>query len=175
MRSPRSGRDARECRRRARLVTKVGLGARGVFWDDGRVRDRGPRAAQLASRWHQGTVGRGSSPCHWHHARFDLVSGSRSTCGPTNAAVRRVGTPSGGDVFVEPGPRRSDRHLQTRLRNGSRGDHVGRRQVVLGLLDAGVSPATSCGRGRRLRQPRRGAGWGAGLTVLVAMANLFRT
>ena len=44
---------------------------------------------------------------------------------------------------------------------------------VLGLLDAGVSPAEIVRTGIDFGTTYRGAGWGAGLTVLVAMANLF--
>jgi branched-chain amino acid transport system ATP-binding protein len=44
---------------------------------------------------------------------------------------------------------------------------------VLGLLDAGVSPADIVHTGADFGTTYRGAGWGAGLTVLVAMANLF--
>ena len=44
---------------------------------------------------------------------------------------------------------------------------------MLGLLDAGVSPAEIVRTGVDFGTTYRGAGWGAGLTVLVAMANLF--
>ena len=43
---------------------------------------------------------------------------------------------------------------------------------VLGLLEAGVSPAEIVRTGVEFGAAYRNTGWGAGLTVLVAMANL---
>src|SRR6202011_38007 len=47
-----------------------------------------------------------------------------------------------------------------------------RAKAVCGLLGAGGPPAEIVGRGVAFGTAHRGPGWGAGLTVLVAMANL---
>ena len=45
-------------------------------------------------------------------------------------------------------------------------------KAVLGLLEAGVPPSEIVRTGIEFGCTYRGAGWGAGLTVLVAMANV---
>ena len=64
--------------------------------------------------------------------------------------------------------------MQARLRNGlEESITLVVAKSVLGLLDAGVRPAEIVRTGLDFGTTYRGAGWGAGLTVLVAMANLF--
>ncbi len=157
-----------------RLLTKVGSVPVVVFWHDGAAYAIEDRCPHLGFPLHQGTVEAGLVTCHWHHARFDLVSGCTLDMWADDArgfaaAIRD------GDVFVEA---RADAdpigHLHARLRNGlEEGITLVIAKSVLGLLDAGVRPADIVRTGVDFGTTYRGAGWGAGSTVLVAMANLF--
>src|SRR5205823_4323693 len=111
--------------------------------------------------------------CHWHHARFDLVSGG--TLDPFADDVRAY------PVLVEEGEvklvveSRPDlaAHHKARLEEGlEQGLTLVIAKAVLGLLEAGEPPSAIVDVGVRFGTTYRGAGWGAGLTVLVAMANL---
>ena len=58
-----------------RLLTKVGTIPVVVFWHDDTAFAIEDRCPHLGFPLHQGTVEAGLVTCHWHHARFDLVSG----------------------------------------------------------------------------------------------------
>ncbi|HYL50402.1 MAG TPA: Rieske (2Fe-2S) protein, partial [Acidimicrobiia bacterium] len=58
-----------------RLLTKVGSLPVVVFWHDDHAYAIEDRCPHLGFPLHQGTVESGLVTCHWHHARFDLVSG----------------------------------------------------------------------------------------------------
>jgi len=163
-----------ELRDTGRLLTKVGSIPVVVFWHDDMPYAIEDRCPHLGFPLHQGTVEAGLVTCHWHHARFDLVSGCTLDMWADDArgfaaAVRD------GEVFVEArGDDDPIGHLQTRLRNGlEEGISLVVAKSVLGLLDAGVRAADIVRTGVDFGTTYRGAGWGAGLTVLIAMANLF--
>lgn len=162
-----------ELRTTGRLLTKVGSLPVVVFWDEGRAYAIEDRCPHMGFPLHQGTVECGLVTCHWHHARFDLASGC--TLDPFADDAR------GFDVVVEddavhvvareagdPVP-----HLRRRLAQGLEdGLSLVIAKSVLGLLDAGVDPSEIVEVGIDFGTRYRDAGWGAGLTVLVAMANL---
>ncbi len=156
-----------------RLVTKVGSLPVVVFWHDGEAFAIEDRCPHLGFPLHQGTVESGLVTCHWHHARFDLVSGCTLDLWADDArgfdAIVRD-----GDVFVR--ARHDDDaigHLQTRLREGlEESITLVIAKSVLGLLDAGVPAGEIVRTGVDFGTAYRDSGWGAGLTVLVAMANL---
>src|SRR3954471_10189755 len=125
-----------------RLLTKVGNLPVVVFWLDGEAYAIEDRCPHLGFPLHQGTVEAGLVTCHWHHARFDLVSGCTLDLWGDDArgfdAIVRD-----DDVFVRA---RTDAdpvaHLQARLREGlEESISLVSAKSVLGLLDAGVSPA----------------------------------
>jgi hypothetical protein len=122
---------------------------------------------------HRGTVEHGLLTCHWHNARFDLATGD--TLDPFADDVRAYPVViEGDDVFLVVEPAR-DRvvHLQHRLAEGlEQGLSLVTAKAVLGLLEAGVSVADIVRSGVEYGTAYRAQGWGAGLTVLVAMANL---
>src|ERR1041384_5936142 len=64
-----------ELEHKGRLLTKVGAIPVVVFWHEGRAWAIEDRCPHLGFPLHQGTVEAGLLTCHWHHARFDLVSG----------------------------------------------------------------------------------------------------
>jgi nitrite reductase/ring-hydroxylating ferredoxin subunit len=157
-----------------RLLTKVGSIPVVVFWHDDQAFAIEDRCPHLGFPLHQGTVESGLVTCHWHHARFDLVSGCTLDLWADDARGFSAEVRD-GDVYVEA---RADNdpvgHLHARLRDGlEEGISLVVAKSVLGLLDAGVSPADIVRTGVDFGTTYRGAGWGAGLTVLVAMANLF--
>jgi nitrite reductase/ring-hydroxylating ferredoxin subunit len=162
-----------DLQREGRLLTKVGSLPVVVFWHDGAVYAIEDRCPHLGFPLHQGTVENGLVTCHWHHARFDLVSGCTLDLWADDARGF-VAEIRDGDVFVRA---RTDAdpvaHLQTRLREGLEDSiTLVMAKSVLGLLDAGVSASEIVRTGVDFGTSYRSTGWGAGLTVLVAMANL---
>jgi hypothetical protein len=140
-----------------------------VFWDDGAAyasRIGAPISGSRSIR----APSRRLVTCHWHHA---LRSGSGCTLdlwADDAPARRRL---RGDDVFVRRALtpiRRSSAGSpaqRTRRRHLARRREVGARTPSTPAFPLGIVPY----RGRVRRPIRRGA-WGAGLTVLVAMANL---
>ncbi len=156
-----------------RLGTKVGALPVVVFWDNGTAFAIEDRCPHLGFPLHQGTVEAGLVTCHWHHARFDLVSGCTLDLWADDARAFDVDILD-DDVFVRTRVRDDPvRHLQGRLRNGLEDDiSLVIAKSVLGLLDAGVAASEIVRTGVEFGTRYRSSGWGAGLTVLVAMANL---
>jgi len=162
-----------ELRAGGQLVTKVGTLPVVVFWDDGAAFAIEDRCPHLGFPLHQGTVEAGLVTCHWHHARFDLVSGCTLDLWADDARGFDVNIRD-DDVFVRARVRDDPvGHLQARLRNGLEDDiSLVVAKSVLGLLDAGVAASEIVRTGIEFGTRYRSSGWGAGLTVLVAMANL---
>src|ERR1044071_6233956 len=105
-----------------RLLTKVGSLPVVVCWQGGTAFAIEDRCPPLGFPLHQGTVEAGLVTCHWHHARFDLVSGCTldlwaDDARGFDAEVR------GDDVFVTARvPADPIGHLQSRLRKGLEDD-----------------------------------------------------
>src|SRR3954470_22136980 len=164
-----------ELRKAGRLVTKAGSQPVCVLWDGDShtayaVDDRCPH---MGFPLHRGTVEQGLLTCHWHHARFDLVSGC--TLDPFADDVRAYPVDiEDGRVMVRVATAVEDvEHLWRRLDEGlEQGLTLVTAKAVLGLLEAGITPAEVVAAGVRFGTRYRQQGWGAGLTVLVAMANL---
>jgi nitrite reductase/ring-hydroxylating ferredoxin subunit len=160
-------------RERGHLTTKVGAHPVVVFWHEERAWAIEDRCPHMGFPLHRGTVEAGMVTCHWHHARFDLESGC--TLDPFADDARAYDTDvDGDDVFVrarpegDPVPR-----LERRLRDGLEdGLTLVIAKSVFGLLEAGVTPGEIVGIGTEFGTTYRSGGWGAGLTVLTAMANL---
>jgi len=162
-----------ELTKAGRLLTKVGTVPVVVFWHDGRAWAIDDRCPHMGFPLHRGTVGDGLVTCHWHHARFDLASGCTLDLFADDARAFDV-TIDGDDVIVAA---RSDGdrtgHLRARLQDGLEdGLTLVTAKSVLGLLALGVAPTEIVRAGIEFGTTYRDAGWGAGLTVLVAMANL---
>ena len=162
-----------ELRDAGRLRTKLGPVPVVVFWHDGRAWAIDDRCPHMGFPLHRGTVEDGLVTCHWHHARFDLASGCTLDLFADDARAFDV-TIEDGDVMVASRPDGDQvAHLRARLQAGLEdGLTLVIAKSVLGLLAAGVSPAEIVGAGIDFGTTYREAGWGAGLTVLVAMANL---
>jgi nitrite reductase/ring-hydroxylating ferredoxin subunit len=159
--------------RDGQLVTKVEAWPVLVVWHEERAYAIEDRCPHMGFPLHRGTCEAGLLTCHWHHARFDLASGS--TLDPWADDARAFDVDVDGDdvwVSVRAGGDGVAR-LQRRLREGLEdGLSLVVAKAVIGLLDAGVAPAALVQTGLEFGARNRAAGWGAGLTVLVAMANV---
>ncbi len=162
-----------DLRSTGRLLTKVGSLPVVVFWADDRAWAIEDRCPHMGFPLHQGTVESGLVTCHWHHARFDLVTGCTLDPFADDARGFQV-TVNGDGVFVEERRggdpvtqlfQRLDDGLETNL-------SLVLAKSVLGLLEAGVTPEEIVRRGVAFGTRYRDTGWGAGLTVLIAMANV---
>jgi nitrite reductase/ring-hydroxylating ferredoxin subunit len=155
------------------LLTKVGSLPVVVFWDDGGAYAIEDRCPHMGFPLHQGTVECGLVTCHWHHARFDLASGC--TLDPFADDARGFDVRIEGDRVLVDARDAGDPvpHLRRRLEQGLEdGLTLVIAKSVLGLLEAGAAPGDIVRVGLDFGTRYRAGGWGAGLTVLVAMANL---
>ena len=156
-----------------RLVGKAGTHGVCVFWHDGRAYALDDRCPHMGFPLHRGSVEAGLVTCHWHHARFDLASGGTLDPFADDARAFPVEV-EGDDVYlVVTAPDNRVDHLRRRLAEGLEGGlTLVTAKAVLGLLEADVSPAEIVRVGVEFGTANRAQGWGSGLTVLVAMANL---
>ena len=155
------------------LLAKAGAHGVCVFWHEGCAYAVDDRCPHMGFPLHRGTVEHGLLTCHWHNARFDLATGD--TLDPFADDVRAYPVViEDDDVFLVVAPE-PDRvvHLQHRLAEGlEQGLTLVTAKAVLGLLEAGVPVADIVRSGVDYGTTYRAQGWGSGLTVLVAMANL---
>ncbi|HKY76298.1 MAG TPA: Rieske 2Fe-2S domain-containing protein [Acidimicrobiia bacterium] len=162
-----------DLQQRGCLTGKAGAQPVCVFWSDGAPFALDDRCPHMGFPLHRGTVESGLVTCHWHNARFDLRSGG--TLDPWADDVRAYPVEiEDGQVVVVVSPE-SDRraHLQQRLEEGlEQGISLVTAKAVLGLLDAGVPVTDIVRTGVEFGTRYRAGGWGAGLTVLTAMANV---
>ena len=162
-----------DLQREGRLLCKVGSLPVVVFWHEGKALAIEDRCPHLGFPLHQGTVEAGLLTCHWHHARFDLVSGC--TLDPWADDAQGFDVEIAGDAVIVHARDAGDRveRLQQRLRDGlEQGLTLVIAKAVQGLLEASVPPADIVRTGIEFGCTYRADGWGAGLTTLVAMANV---
>jgi nitrite reductase/ring-hydroxylating ferredoxin subunit len=162
-----------ELQRAGQLTGKVGSRPVCVFWDEGCAYAVEDRCPHMGFPLHRGTVQSGLLTCHWHHARFDLVSGGTLDPFADDVTAYRVDLSDGNVcVVVEPAGNETER-LRRRLEEGlEQGISLVIAKAVIGLLGAGVEPREIVEVGVRFGVRYRGPGWGTGLTVLVAMSNI---
>ena len=155
------------------ITGKVGNVPLVIFRHDSRAYAIDDRCPHLGFPLHRGTVENGMVTCHWHHARFDLASGG--TLDPWADDVRAYPVDLDGDdvvVTVEP-PTDRVPYLEGRIVEGlEQGLTLVIAKAVLGVLESGMSPDDVVRLGVRFGTTYRAEGWGSGLTVLTAMANL---
>jgi nitrite reductase/ring-hydroxylating ferredoxin subunit len=162
-----------ELEREGRLLTKVGSLPVVVVWHEGQPWAIEDRCPHMGFPLHQGTVEAGLLTCHWHHARFDLSSGC--TLDPwADDATAFDATVHNGDVWVR---RRAvadpEARLRRRLADGlEHGLTLVTAKATLGLLDVDPTGAGVVGTALDHGTTYRAEGWGSGLTVLSAMANV---
>jgi nitrite reductase/ring-hydroxylating ferredoxin subunit len=163
-----------ELRREGCLSARAGDCTVAVFWHEGRPWAVDSRCPHMGFPLARGTVCDGLLTCHWHHARFDLASGG--TLDPFADDVRAYPTVvRGDDVFVDVGAGGGERapHWQSRLRQGLETQlPLVLAKATLALMHAGAEPREIVRIGARFGARHRAQGWGPGLTILTAMANV---
>jgi nitrite reductase/ring-hydroxylating ferredoxin subunit len=121
----------------------------------------------------RGTVQDGILTCHWHHARFDLVSGGTFDlwAGDLHRYPSEV---RDGEVWVDLTPATNAlTYQQRRLQDGlERNIPLVLAKALIAQLDGGVSPAEPFRVGLEFGVRYRQAGWGKGLTILTCLTSL---
>jgi len=155
------------------LLGKLGNQPVCVVWHEGCAYAVDDRCPHLGFPLHRGSVQDGLLTCHWHHARFDLVSGA--TLDPFADDVRAYPVEVSGErvLVVQQAQPEPTAHLRRRLTEGLEQDlTLVTAKAVLALLDTRHPEHEIVQVGVEFGTTFRRQGWGAGLTVLVAMANL---
>jgi nitrite reductase/ring-hydroxylating ferredoxin subunit len=156
-----------------RTSVRVGGHSLALFFHDGRVHALDNRCPHMGFPLHRGTLQNGILTCHWHHARFDLVSGGTFDQFADEARVFPVEIRD-DEVWVDLSPR-EDRpaYLRQRLRDGlERNISLVVSKSAIGLLGNGEDPAEPFRVGLEFGSRYRRAGWGQGLTMHTCMMNL---
>src|SRR5215831_765073 len=131
------------------------------------------RCPHMGFPLHRGSIEDGILTCHWHHARFDLHSGSTFDLWADDVPIRAVRIVD-GEVWVAATatPRDEAAHWRQRLHDGLAHDIslvIGK--AVLGATAAGV-PATELARDALLYGATHRDRGGVGLTMLMAVTDL---
>ena len=145
-----------------------------VVHDRGSVFALDNRCPHLGFPLHRGSVEDGVLTCHWHHARFDLCTGGTFDLWADDVPTAAVELRKDGTVWVGRQTRYGDgeAHWRNRLHEGLQHD-IGLviAKAVLGLAADGVDHRALV-RDAVLYGAHHRDGWGTGLTILTALANL---
>src|SRR5713101_417348 len=156
---------------------KVVTGQHGpiaVFHHNDKVYAVDNRCPHMGFPLHRGTVQDGILTCHWHHARFDLASGCTFNLFADDVPVYPVEVRN-GEVYLTPYREKIDEvdHWLGRLQEGMEQNiSLVMAKAVIALLGEGVDYREIVKRGILYGTRNRAAGWGPGLTILTAMANV---
>jgi nitrite reductase/ring-hydroxylating ferredoxin subunit len=162
-----------ELQKAGQLLTKVENRPVLVVWHEGSAHALDDRCPHLGFPLHQGSIESGLVTCHWHHARFDLSSGCTLDPWADDAEGYDVELRD-GEVLVAPRPVRGRAAgLHKRLQQGLEdGLTLVTAKATLGLVDGGTPAVDILRTGLTFGARQRASGWGAGMTVLVAMGNV---
>src|ERR1700730_14133737 len=163
-----------ELKIKGRLVVHGGHSPILVIYDRGRVFALDNRCPHMGFPLERGSVEDGILTCHWHHARFDLESGCTFDLWADDIPICAVEVRN-GDVWVTTtfGPPDPAAHWRQRLADGLAHDlDLVIAKAVHGQLAANV-PMADIVRQVALFGAQNRDGWGVGLTILTALANLF--
>ena len=144
-----------------------------VVYGRGRVFALDNRCPHMGFPLERGSVEDGILTCHWHHARFDLESGCTFDLWADDVPICPVEVRN-GNVWVKVTFTHADpaAHWHQRLANGLAHDlGLVIAKAVHGQLAAGV-PQAEIVREVALFGAQNRDGWGVGLTILTALANI---
>jgi nitrite reductase/ring-hydroxylating ferredoxin subunit len=144
-----------------------------VIYDRGRVFALDNRCPHMGFPLERGSVEDGILTCHWHHARFDLESGCTFDLWADDVPTCPVEVRN-GDVWVKTAFGHADpaAHWRQRLADGLAHDlGLVIAKAVHAQLAADV-PRADIVRQMALFGAQNRDGWGVGLTILTALANL---
>jgi nitrite reductase/ring-hydroxylating ferredoxin subunit len=162
-----------ELKAKGRLVARGAHRPILVVHDRGRVFALDNRCPHMGFPLDRGSVEDGILTCHWHHARFDLASGCTFDLWADDAPTCPVEVRD-LEVWVKPTFGYADpaAHWRRRLHDGLAHDlGLVIAKAVHGQLATGAPPADAV-RQIVLFGARNRDGWGVGLTILTALANL---
>ena len=144
-----------------------------VIYDRGRVFALDNRCPHMGFPLERGSVEDGILTCHWHHARFDLESGCTFDLWADDVPICPVEVRN-GEVWVKTTFDHADpgAHWHRRLADGLAHDlGLVIAKAVHGQLAADVPRADIVRQVAQFGAQNRD-GWGVGLTILTALANL---
>ena len=144
-----------------------------VIYDRGRVFALDNRCPHMGFPLERGSLADGVLTCHWHHARFDLESGCTFDLWADDVPICPIEVRN-GDVWVKTtfGHANPAAHWRQRLADGLAHDlGLVVAKAVHGQLAADV-PRADIVRQAALFGAQNRDGWGVGLTILTALANL---
>jgi nitrite reductase/ring-hydroxylating ferredoxin subunit len=162
-----------ELRDRRRTVIGSPGGAVLIVADGDDVVALDNRCPHMGFPLHRGSIDDGILTCHWHHARFDLRSGSTFDLWADDVPLREVRVVD-GEVWVAAAPALRDEaaHWRRRLHDGlAHNISLVIGKAVLGATAAGV-PSTEVVRDALLYGASHRESWGVGLTTLTALADI---
>jgi nitrite reductase/ring-hydroxylating ferredoxin subunit len=162
-----------ELKAKGRLVLHGGHRPMLVIYDRGRVFALDNRCPHMGFPLERGSVEDGILTCHWHHARFDLESGCTFDLWADDVPICPVEVRN-GDVWLKTTFGHADpaAHWHQRLADGLAHDlGLVIPKAVHGQLAADV-PLADIVRQVALFGAQNRDGWGVGLTILTALANL---
>jgi nitrite reductase/ring-hydroxylating ferredoxin subunit len=161
-------------KRQGCLVAGVAGRTIAVFWHEGRVWAVDNRCPHMGFPLSRGTVHDGLLTCHWHHARFDLASGGTLDLFADDVPAFPA-TIEGDQVFVEVPASAGDEIPRGfgRLQHGLEDQNpLVLAKSALTLQTAGADVREMLRRAAHFGSQYRAAGWGPGLTILTAVANV---
>lgn len=162
-----------ELKAKGRLIVRGDHRPILIVYDRGRVFALDNRCPHMGFPLERGSVEDGILTCHWHHARFDLESGCTFDLWADDVPICPVEVRNGG-VWVKTTFAHADAaaHWRQRLADGLAHDlALVIAKAVHGQLAADVAP-TDIVRQVALFGAHNRDGWGVGLTILTALANL---
>ena len=162
-----------ELKAKGRLVVHGGHRPILIIYDHGRVFALDNRCPHMGFPLERGSVTDGILTCHWHHARFDLESGCTFDLWADDVPICPVEVRKGG-VWVKTTFGHADptAHWRQRLADGLAHDlGLVIAKAVHGQL-ADEVPRADIVRQVALFGAQNRDGWGIGLTILTALANL---
>jgi nitrite reductase/ring-hydroxylating ferredoxin subunit len=145
---------------------------------EGQVHAVDNRCPHMGFPLHKGSVKDGILTCHWHHARFDLACGGTFDLWADDVRSYPIEIRGEGDaaeVWLDPDPPACDyvAYYSERLRAGLKYNlrlHIAK--AVIGLFSVGAPADAALRVGAEFGTRNTANGWGAGLTILTAMANI---
>ncbi len=162
-----------ELRDRHRVVVSTPSGAVLVVAEGNDVIALDNRCPHMGFPLHRGSIEDGILTCHWHHARFDLRSGSTFDLWADDVPLRGVKIVD-DEIWVAatPAQRAEATHWRQRLHDGlAHNINLVIAKSLLGATAAGV-PATELVRDAVLYGATHRDRWGVGLTTLMAVADV---
>ena len=144
-----------------------------LFAHDGQMYAVDNRCPHMGFPLHRGTVADGILTCHWHHARFDLMTGGTFDPWADDVRVFPVEI-RGDDVWVDLTARvDAVAHSRQRLREGlERNLPLVIAKNAIALVGSAEDPAVPFRVGLDFGTRYRREGWSQGLTIHACMMNL---